>query len=87
MKAESDVTMYLLATWCQVLLKKSGPSNHFFNLLKLACMPLEARSTGFKFDGTQCQHLNVVFCSITAKKLGANTEKHLPYFACNEVRQ
>ena len=60
--------------------KNSGPSNHFFISLELTRMPREARSAGFKFDGTWRQQSNSVFCSIIAKRLATNTGKRFVLF-------
>ena len=60
--------------------KNSGLSKHFFISLKLARMPREARSAGFKFDGTWCKKSSSVFCSMIAKRLATNTGKRLVLF-------
>ena len=60
--------------------KNSGPSNHFFILLELARTPRQARSAGFKFDGTWRQQSSSVFCSMIAKRLAKNTVKRLLLF-------
>ena len=55
--------------------KNSGPSNRFFISLELPRMPREARSAGFKFDGTWRQQSSSVFYSMIAKRLATNTGK------------